>query len=315
MGTSGIWNNKSKSSAEFAHRNARLGAAIDSGHRTIMGYQIRKTLGTGARSTIYEVVDPQSGQLYALKKIVRDSRTDHRFFEQTENEYKVSVRLNHPYLRRSIKLEKRRRWLRMSEMYLLMEYFDGKSLEQSPPHSLAQIVWIFTRAAEALRSMHEIGFAHADIKPNNILLGEPSTMKLIDFGQSCPLGTIKQRIQGTPDYIAPEQVRRQPIDARTDVFNLGATIYWSLMGKPLPTLISSVRPGRKVNLISDMQLEVPHEVNERIPPVLSVLVMNCVAKSPTKRPANMNTVLKRLEMVRLSETELAIDPNRSEIGQ
>lgn len=280
-----------------------------------MGYQIRNTLGTGARSTIYQVEDPQSGEVYALKKVVRDSQTDYRFFEQTENEYKVSVRLNHPYLRRSFKLEKRRRWLRLTEMYLLMEYFEGRSLEQSPPHSLAQIAWIFTRAAEALRSMHENGFVHADIKPNNILLGESSTLKLIDFGQSCPLGTIKQRIQGTPDYIAPEQVKRQPIDARTDVFNLGATIYWTLMGKPLPTLISSVRPGRKVNLISDLQLKVPHEVNDKIPPALSVLVMNCVAKSPNERPANMNTVLKRLEMVRLSETELAADRNRSETKQ
>lgn len=280
-----------------------------------MGYQIRDTLGTGARSTIYQVEDPQSGEVYALKKVVRDSQTDYRFFEQTENEYKVSVRLNHPYLRRSFKLEKRRRWLRLTEMYLLMEYFEGRSLEQSPPHSLAQIAWIFTRAAEALRSMHENGFVHADIKPNNILLDESSTLKLIDFGQSCPLGTIKQRIQGTPDYIAPEQVKRQPIDARTDIFNLGATIYWTLMGKPLPTLISSVRPGRKVNLISDLQLEVPHEVNDKIPPALSVLVMNCVAKSPNERPANMNTVLKRLEMVRLSETELATDRNRSETKQ
>ena len=61
--------------------------------------------------------------------------------------------------------------------------------------------------------------------------------KIIDLGQSCPIGTTKSRIQGTPDYIAPEQVKRRTLGPRTDVFNLGATMYWALTGKNVPTLI------------------------------------------------------------------------------
>ena len=62
-------------------------------------------------------------------------------------------------------------------------------------------------------------------------------LKIIDLGQSCKLGAIKSRIQGTPDYIAPEQVLRKHISHRTDIFNLGATMYWALTGKNVPTLI------------------------------------------------------------------------------
>ena len=73
--------------------------------------------------------------------------------------------------------------------------------------------------------MHAMGYAHCDIKPNNILRNDQGDVKVIDFGQACKIGTIKQRIEGTPDYIAPEQVARRPISAQTDIYNLGALLF------------------------------------------------------------------------------------------
>src|SRR5207253_76651 len=82
----------------------------------------------------------------------------------------------------------------------------------------------FIETAKALQALHRQGFVHCDLKPNNILLGPTGQVKVIDLGQACPVGTAKKRIQGTPDYIAPEQVKCIPVSVRTDVFNLGATL-------------------------------------------------------------------------------------------
>src|SRR5438309_1276541 len=78
----------------------------------------------------------------------------------------------------------------------------------------------------------------SDLKTNNILVGPDGKVKVIDFGQACKTGTCKERIQGTPDYIAPEQVKREAVTFRTDVFNFGATMYWTVTGQKIPTLFT-----------------------------------------------------------------------------
>ena len=81
-------------------------------------------------------------------------------------------------------------------------------------------------------------------------------MKLIDFGQACQLGTIKTRVQGTPDFIAPEQVRFNAVGVYTDVYNLGATLYWALTGQKVPTLLTVRRRERDV--VREQKFPKPH---------------------------------------------------------
>ncbi len=115
---------------------------------------------------------------------------------------------------------------KVSEAFMLMELVDGKPLDVRPPNSLMETVDTFIKVAEGLKALHLMGWVHCDIKPNNILRNERGEVKVIDFGQSCKIGTVKERIQGTPDYISPEQVSRRPVAIQTDVYNLGATLYW-----------------------------------------------------------------------------------------
>jgi len=142
-----------------------------------------------------------------------------------------------------------------------------------------------------------MGYAHCDIKPNNILRNEKGRVKIIDFGQSCKIGTIKERIQGTPDYIAPEQVARRPVTVQTDVFNLGATLYWSLTGRHIPTLYTVNKKGENSFLL-DTRINSPSDLNNKVPAALSNLVMECVATRPQKRPDDMDQVQMRLELAR-----------------
>ncbi|MCB9849170.1 MAG: serine/threonine protein kinase [Phycisphaerales bacterium] len=262
----------------------------------IPGYRTVTTLGQGARSTIFQVLEESSGEYRSLKRVVRREADDDRFIEQVQVEYDVSHGIQHPFLRHSFTLHRNKKWLQTNEVMLLMEFVEGKSLEQHRPNRLDHFLTIFQKVAKGLAALHKTGHIHADMKPNNVLVGAKGVVKIIDFGQSCPIGHKKERIQGTPDYIAPEQVRRSTLDQRTDVFNLGATMYWVLTGQNFPTeLPVHLRGGVEV-VKSDKPLS-PKEINDKFPLALSQLIMDCCKSNPKDRPGNMQQVESRLQIV------------------
>jgi serine/threonine-protein kinase len=253
------------------------------------GFSIIKRIGIGARSTIYMAIDEQDNTEVALKRIVFERPEDSRIFEQAETEYKVARRIDHPYVRKCYKLKKIRSMFMVKEMLLSMELFDGKNLEDSPALSLLDVMLVFRMVAGGLHAMHQQGFVHCDIKPNNILMSESGSIKIIDLGQSCKIGTVKPRIQGTPDYIAPEA-----LGPKTDIFNLGATMYWALTGKNAPTLIPK---KNDLGLPIAQPRLAPHELKKQLPIEVSKLVMDCIEDEPSKRPRNMMTVISRLDLL------------------
>jgi serine/threonine protein kinase len=282
----------------------------------LLHYEVLERLGEGARSIIYAVNDPQTRQVYALKHVVRHDKKDDRFIEQMETEFEISKQFTHPNLRRSFDLKITRNLLRQpKEAFLVMELVDGRPLDVRPPREMVEIVDTFIQAAQGLKAMHSLGYAHCDIKPNNILRSDQGAVKVIDFGQGCKIGTVKERIQGTPDYIAPEQVARRPISVQTDVFNLGATIYWTVTGTNIPTLYTVNKKGDNSFLL-DQTIQTPIDLNPMVPPGLSNLVMECVATRPAKRPADMDQITLRLELIKhilISKSTPASDD--SSLGQ
>jgi serine/threonine-protein kinase len=259
------------------------------------GFTITKRIGTGARSTIYLATDDQERTEVALKRVIFERPEDARIFEQVETEYKFARRIDHPYVRKCNKLKKIRSMFKVKELLLSMEFFDGQSLEDGPTLSLVDVLLVFRMVASGLNAMHHQGFAHCDIKPNNILLSKSGSIKIIDLGQSCKIGTTKPRIQGTPDYIAPEQVRRKPLGPKTDVFNLGATMYWALTGKNVTTLIPKRKNG--IGLVIPKNCPAPHEIRDKVPIGVSKLIMDCIKDNPAERPRNMMTVVSRLDLM------------------
>ncbi len=267
----------------------------------IAGYEVLSTLGFGARSTIYSVRDPKRGECYALKRVVKSSPSDQRYLDQAIAEHEIASKFDHPSLRKSLKLIKQREFIRVTEVLVLMELVEGKTLEHYQPNGLLELLAICRQVAAGLQTMHDLNYVHADIKPNNIMLSNrcdpqdpASQVKIIDFGQSCSINTQKDRIQGTPDYIAPEQVLRKPITPKTDIFNLGATMYWLLTGKHVPTMIP--KKGAGVQLRVEQKSQTPAELNPQVPPALSSLVMDCVEKHASDRPMDMTEVINRLEI-------------------
>ncbi len=269
---------------------------MSNGSIDIDGFRIVRRIGTGARTTISLATDEATGQTVALKRAVLEREGDARIFEQIRVEYKVARRIDHPYIRKCHRLIKQRKLLKTTELLLSMEIFYGKTLEESPGLSLGDILLVFRMIATGINAMHEAGFVHCDIKPNNILISSKGALKIIDLGQSCRLGAIKARIQGTPDYIAPEQVQRKHLSHRTDTFNLGATMYWALTGKNIPTLIPK-KVGAPMAMPFGDGFQTPHEIYRKIPKTVSQLVMDCIQQKPADRPANMSEIIARLDMM------------------
>lgn len=261
-------------------------------------YSIIKRLGTGARSTIYLATDlaDKSKREVALKRVIYERPEDTRVFEQVESEYKIAKQLDHPYIRKCYKMTKVRTMLRVREVLLSMEHFEGQSLEEGPTLSLVDVMLVFRMVAGGLHAMHQQGFVHCDIKPNNILFNRSGAIKIIDLGQSCKIGTIKQRIQGTPDYIAPEQVKRKALGPKTDIFNLGATMYWALTGENVPTLIPKEKNAIGLHE-RPPKCRSPHQIKAAIPLPLSELIMECVKFDPVERPTNMTHIISRLDQL------------------
>ncbi len=263
------------------------------------GFNIIRRLGTGARSVIYLAKDEQTGNLIALKRAILEKPEDTRIFEQIENEYYISKAVAHPYVRRCIKLIKRRKLIKVNEIIMTMEYFEGETLENSKALSMIDCCLVFRMVATALNAMHAKGYIHCDLKPNNIMISPAGQVKIIDLGQGCKIGTIKNRIQGTPDYIAPEQVRRERLDYRTDIFNLGATMYWAFTGRNVPTLIPQNNDSLSVGLAGEhsKEFKTPSQLQPRINPGISKLIMECVKEDPVQRPSSMAEIISRLDLL------------------
>ncbi|MEM1098065.1 MAG: serine/threonine-protein kinase [Planctomycetota bacterium] len=264
----------------------------------IAGYDVISTLGKGAGSTLYSARD-KHGAPFALKRVTKKTPHDQRYLDQAIAEHQIANKFDHPNLRKSIKVIKLRELIRVSEIVVVMELVDGKTLEEWRPDSMLVTCRICRAVAAALKFMHDQGYVHADIKPNNIMVTTDGQVKIIDFGQSCPRNTVKERIQGTPDYIAPEQVKRQAITEQTDVFCLGATMYWMLTGKNVPTAFTRrAQQNAGVQLKTDdyKKITPPIELNPNVTPALSSLVMDCVQRRPDDRPHGMQVVIERLEM-------------------
>lgn len=272
---------------------------------TLHGYKIRKWLGDGAFSVVYLVEDPanRSHVQFALKHVISEGEKEDRYLDQLRMEWEVGRRLKHPNIREIIDLKGDGGFGFLKkpgkDLALVMEMIDAPSLEDllqkdQADFSITEWISIFRDVASALVHIHDKGYAHADMKPNNILWDEKHT-KVIDLGQAWKIGSTKPRMSGTAGFVAPEQPFVQPITAQTDVFNFGATMYRLLRGKFAPQTVQKKYP-------KDFQL--PEELigeptplsqwNPQIPEKLSDLVLNCLELEPARRKY-MTYVLKQLE--------------------
>ncbi|MCP4246373.1 MAG: serine/threonine protein kinase [bacterium] len=266
----------------------------------IPNYRILGKLGTGANSTLLLARSMQTGARYAVKVVKVRQPEDMKFIDQLRDEHAVGSAMDHPIIRKTFELRLiRRRLTKIKSGILFMEYVDGIPLND-PEFScpLTKLLGYFRIAAQGLLAMHRAGYVHADLKPGNILITPDERVKLIDLGQSCAIRTSKPRIQGTIDYMAPEQAALKPLDARTDVFGLGATLFKVLTGQPMSTDMNQNISLHSLGLLGKRATELQKRLEVELAAPLERLIEECCAKDPMRRPSNMKVLIDRLDMVR-----------------
>ncbi len=269
-------------------------------------FQVLKTLGKGANSSILHIRRTTDSKQYALKVVPIESKDDLKFLDQAQHEFRVAQMLDHPNLIKIYALETPKDWLfRIRKVHLLIEYVNGKTLDQTKRLTMARLVQVFERVAKALVHMHRRGVYHADLKPNNILLSKTGEVKIIDYGLAWIKGEAKGRVQGTPEYMAPEQVSKKIANVQTDIYNFGATMYrlvtWHLPPNTMPTTEGMVMDAKTFdNLLTPVNEHTPNA-----PARLCKVIHRCLAFNPNQRFERVSEIQGQLDKL---VDELVLSP-------
>ncbi len=252
-------------------------------------YEVVRELGKGAMGIVYLAKDPLIGRLVALKTIRPSAHADDEdtkeFQARFVREAQAAGILNHPSIVtvHDIGVDDP-----TGVSFIAMEYVEGQNLKEvlsaGRPLSFEQAADIIAQVAEGLDFAHAKGIVHRDVKPANIILLEGNRAKITDFGiakitSGANLTTTGQFL-GTPNYMAPEQIKGTPVDGRSDIFSLGICLYECLTHrKPFG--------GDSLTSISYKIVHEPfpplQEVNPTIPDGFADVVSHCLAKDPVKR--------------------------------
>lgn len=263
-------------------------------------YNILSQLGAGAHSTILHISRAEDGRQYALKVVPINEPEDKKFQEQAEHEFRISQMLDHPNLVKVHHLENKSDWLfRVRKVMLLIEYVsNGQTLDHIKSFSLEKLVPVFVQVASGLVHMHRRGVLHADMKPNNIVVNQQTNQaKVIDYGLAWVKGESKGRLQGTPEYIAPETVNAGIVSEKTDIFNFGATMYRMVTWKFPPSLIPQPGTVRLDAKVYAKMLKPVSDCNAQAPKELCELIHQCLAYHPDQRPERMSEIQGALDKI------------------
>ncbi|MBI1830347.1 MAG: serine/threonine protein kinase [Planctomycetes bacterium] len=261
-------------------------------------FQILGGLGKGAHSTIYHIRRDSDSRQFALKVVPLDEDEDAKYYEQAQLEFRVGQMLDHVNLIKIHALETERDWFfRVRKVHLLIEYVNGRTLDQWPGLTLPWLVQAFAKIAAGLVHMHRRNVCHADLKPSNIMLSKVGEIKIIDYGLAWIKGERKERVQGTPEYMAPEQSKHKTVNERTDIFNLGATMYRMVTGKLPPSTVAAPNsPGINARLFGDLLTPVT-DLMPDTPTKLCDIIHQCLEFDLKKRPERVSEVLNVLNAV------------------
>jgi serine/threonine protein kinase len=265
----------------------------------IGSFQVVGKLGSGAHSSILHIRRSADAKNYALKVVPIDDADDLKFLEQARDEFRVAQLLDHPNLIKIYALETPRDWFfRIRKVHLLIEYINGKTLDTFQRIALPKLVQIFEKVAAGMVHMHRRGVCHADLKPNNIMLSRTGEVKILDYGLAWVKGERKDRIQGTPEYMAPEQAKNRVVNERTDIYNFGATMYRLVTWRLPPSTLTAGEGGIALDAKAwDALLKPVQEFNPEAPAALCDLIHRCLAFNAHKRPERASEIQGALDHI------------------
>ncbi|MFO0908398.1 MAG: serine/threonine-protein kinase [Isosphaeraceae bacterium] len=270
----------------------------------IGGFRFVRTIHPGATSLVMEVVQESTGKRFALKQLSPTRAEDPSERRLFEFEAKLGMELKHPniihvheYIRDPI------------QPYFIMDLFPSYHLKlpiarpSVYPMPVTQLHRIMEQAASALAYMHDKGWVHRDIKPENILVNKSGEVRVIDYALAMkPYTGLKKLfrkrapVQGTPSYMAPEQIRGEPPTPAADIYSFGITCYELACGRP------PFRGDSQNELLNKHIKERPTPLtayNKKITTEYNDLILKMIAKKPADRLGSLHEFLSKFSRVRI----------------
>ncbi len=256
-------------------------------------FLLLKIIGMGGMGGVYRAHDEVLNRAVAIK-VMRKSLGDNVAFSETFlREAQAAARINHPNIVQIYSFGKEK-----GQPYIVMELVLGggldKLMEPGKPLDQKLVLRLAEQVANGLRHAGDEGMMHGDVKPENILLTENRTAKLVDFGLASVSGTASNEIWGTPFYIAPEKVRRQKADHRADIYSLGGTLYHALAARPPfdGADANAVVRARFVETLKPLT-----EVRPDIDPEISAIISRMLLTEPSLRYPTYGSLLSDIRGV------------------
>lgn len=267
-------------------------------------YEIHELLGVGGMAVVYRAYDTIDDRMVAIKILKDEFAGNSDFLRRFRNESKAIAVLSHPNIVKVYDVSFGDRI-----QYIVMEYVDGITLKQYlDQHKETAVPWkealhFTTQILWALQHAHEKGIVHRDIKPQNIMLLQDGTIKVMDFGIArfarSETRTMTDKAIGSVHYIAPEQARGDVTDERADIYSVGVMLYEMLTGR-LPFEADNAVSVAIMQLQANPTL--PRDINPDIPEGLQEITMKAMQKAPSQRYQSAAEMLQDIETFRRNPT-------------
>jgi len=290
-------------------------ATNTTGEERIGDYRYIRTIYPGATSIVMEVLHEASNRRFAIKQLLASRGVDSSERRAFEFEGRLGMQLHHPNLIKVHHYVKER-----DQPYFVMDYFSGFQLRlglhrpKDFPVVRSSLHRILTQSASALAYMHDKGWIHRDVKPENIMCNKTGEVRLIDYtltrrplsGLGKFLG-LKVPRQGTKSYMSPEQILCESPAPTADVYSFGITCYELACGR------QPFRANSENELLNKHMRQVPVSpiaFNKEITQEFSDLVLEMIRKKPADRPQDLHHFLSRFAKVRIFQGDPAPQVNR-----
>lgn len=258
-------------------------------------YRITKKLGVGGMATVWKAYHPALDRYVAIKVLHPSFKEDPQFAARFQREARIVAKLSHPHIVPIYDFSESE-----GMPYLVMRFIEGRTLKailKQGPLSLDRVLEMVEPAGEALAYAHEQGVLHRDIKPSNFIITAEEEVFLTDFGLARMAETTdstlsRDMLVGTPQYISPEQVRGEKLDAGTDIYSLGVVLFEMLTGK-VP--YDADTPYAVIHDHIFSPLPVPTEFNPDIPEAVERVVLKALAKDRKDRFESVRDMISALQ--------------------